>query len=83
MWFGAAIFTVGAGLLQTLKVDSSAGRWIGYQILTGIGAGAGVQIPFIAVQVVLSAKDMPTGSKPCVTLPQLLRAVLTCTVQMR
>ncbi|KAI9880358.1 MAG: hypothetical protein M1830_003969 [Pleopsidium flavum] len=62
MWFGAATFTVGAGLLQTLKVDSSTGRWIGYQILTGVGAGAGVQIPFIAVQVVLSAKDMPTGN---------------------
>lgn len=62
MWFGAAIFTVGAGMLQTLKVDSSAGRWIGYQILAGVGAGAGVQIPFVAVQVVLGAKDMPTGS---------------------
>ncbi len=62
MWFGAAIFTVGAGLLKTLQVDSSAAKWIGYQILTGIGAGAGIQIPFIAVQVVLSAKDMPTGS---------------------
>lgn len=62
MWFGAAAFTVGAGLLKTLQVDSSAGKWIGYQILAGIGAGGGVQIPFIAVQVVLSAKDMPTGS---------------------
>lgn len=62
MWFGAAIFTVGAGLLKTLQVDSSAGKWIGYQILTGFGAGAAMQIPFVAVQVVLSAKDMPTGS---------------------
>ncbi|MCJ1418886.1 hypothetical protein MMC32_005237 [Xylographa parallela] len=62
MWFGAAIFTVGAGLLYTLQVDSGAGMWIGYQILTGIGAGASVQIPFISVQVVLSAKDMPTGN---------------------
>ena len=62
MWFGAAIFTIGSGMLYMLQVGSGAGRWIGYQILTGIGAGAGVQIPFIAVQVVLSAKDMPTGS---------------------
>jgi len=69
MWFGAAIFTVGAGLLKTLQVDSSAGKWIGYQILTGIGAGAGVQIPFIAVQVVLSAKDMPTGSTQAIFYP--------------
>ncbi|KAG7001509.1 MFS-type transporter cdmB [Physcia stellaris] len=62
MWFGAALFTVGAGLLYTLQVSSYAGKWIGYQLLTGIGAGASVQIPFIAVQVVLSAKDMPSGN---------------------
>ena len=62
MWVGAAIFTIGAGLLYTLQVSSDAGKWIGYQLLTGIGAGASVQIPFIAVQVVLSAKDMPSGS---------------------
>ncbi|KAF4629471.1 hypothetical protein G7Y89_g8680 [Cudoniella acicularis] len=59
---GAAVFTVGAGLFYLLKVDSSAGKWIGFQLLSGFGAGAGVQIPFIAVQVVLNAKDMPTGN---------------------
>jgi len=62
MIFGSAIFTVGAGMLYTLKVDSYAGKWIGYQLLGGFGAGAGVQIPFIAVQVVLNSKDMPTGN---------------------
>ncbi|KAI9808661.1 MAG: hypothetical protein M1825_003812 [Sarcosagium campestre] len=62
MWFGAAVFTIGAGLLYTLQVGSNAGQWIGYQIMTGFGAGAGIQIPFVAVQVVLSAKDMPTGN---------------------
>lgn len=62
MWLGAAIFTIGAGMLYTLQVDSGPGMWIGYQILTGIGAGASVQIPFISVQVVLSPKDMPTGN---------------------
>ncbi|KAI4128955.1 MAG: hypothetical protein LQ347_003961 [Umbilicaria vellea] len=62
MWVGTVVFTVGCGLLYTLRVGSGAGHWIGYQILTGLGAGAGVQIPFIAVQVVLSAKDMPTGN---------------------
>ena len=36
--------------------------WIGYQILAGVGAGACVQIPFIAVQVVLNKKDMPLGN---------------------
>ena len=61
-WFGSAVFAIGSGMLYSLKVGSSTGTWIGYQILAGFGAGACVQIPFIAVQVVLSKKDMPTGN---------------------
>lgn len=56
------IFVIGCGMLYTLKVNSSVGTWIGYQILAGVGAGACVQIPFIAVQVVLPEKDMPIGN---------------------
>ncbi|KAF3914405.1 hypothetical protein ABW21_db0206378 [Orbilia brochopaga] len=62
MWVSAVVFTVGSGLLHTLAVNSSSGTWIGYQILAGFGAGMGIQIPFVAVQVVLSAKDMPVGN---------------------
>ena len=62
IWLGTALFTVGAGLLHTLKVDSSKGAWIGYQILAGYGSGAAVQLPFIACQAVLSPKDMPSGN---------------------
>ena len=62
MIFGSAIFTFEAGLLYTLRVDSYAGKRIGCQMLAGFWAGAGVQIPIIAVQVVLSSKDMPTGN---------------------
>lgn len=59
---GCAVFTIGAGLLFTLQVDSSEGRWIGYQVLAGVGAGIALQTPFIAVQTVLSVRDMPTGN---------------------
>ena len=62
MWAGAAVFTVGTAMLYTLQVDDYAGKWIGYQLLAGIGAGSCIQIPFIAVQVVCSSKDMPTGN---------------------
>lgn len=62
MIIGAAVFTIGAGMVYTLRVDSSAGFWIGYQILAGFGAGGGVQIPFVAIQVALNSKDMPTGN---------------------
>lgn len=59
---GGAVFTVGAGMIYLLKVNSPPPHWIGYQILSGFGAGMGLQIPFIAVQVVLQPKDMPTGN---------------------
>jgi MFS family permease len=62
MWGGVVVFTIGSGMLYTLKVNSSVGEWIGYQILAGVGAGACVQIPFIAVQVVLPENDMPIGN---------------------
>jgi len=62
MWLGSAIFTVGCGMLYTLTVSSSSGQWIGYQVLAGLGCGAAVQIPFIAVQVVTTEKDMPTAN---------------------
>ncbi|KAF1984712.1 MFS general substrate transporter [Aulographum hederae CBS 113979] len=62
LWGGTALFAVGCGLLSTLQVNSGAGKWIGYQIMSGIGAGAAIQIPFIAIQAVLPEKDMPIGN---------------------
>lgn len=57
-----AIFAIGAGLLTLYTVDISTGKWIGYQILAGIGVGAGFQVPMTAVQVVLKQEDIPVGS---------------------
>jgi len=62
MIFGAVAFTVGAATLYLLHVGTSAKGWIGYQVLTGFGAGAANQIPFIAVQAALSSVDMPLGN---------------------
>ncbi len=31
MIFGSAIFTVGAGMVYTLAVDSSVGKWVGFR----------------------------------------------------
>ncbi|EPS40137.1 hypothetical protein H072_6052 [Dactylellina haptotyla CBS 200.50] len=62
MWASAIFFIVGAGLLQTLEVNSSSEKLIGYQILCGLGVGLGLQVPFIAVQVVLSSEDIAIGS---------------------
>ncbi|OQE35444.1 hypothetical protein PENCOP_c013G00888 [Penicillium coprophilum] len=62
MILASVSLSVAAGLLTTLKVDSGAGEWIGYQILMGIGVGLGMQQPFILVQNVLADEDVPTGT---------------------
>lgn len=56
---------IGAGLLTTLKVDSSSGKWIGYQIIYGLGSGFGFQQVTIAAQTVLEPKDIPIGVAMC------------------
>ena len=43
MIIGGAIFVVGCGLIYTLEIPSGAGKWIGYQLISGFGAGGGVQ----------------------------------------
>ncbi|KAL3421609.1 major facilitator superfamily transporter [Phlyctema vagabunda] len=61
MWTGGALALIGSSLLYTLDPSSSTGKLVGYQIITGLGIGVSVQIPFIAAQVVLSGKDMASG----------------------
>lgn len=61
MLLGTVLMAIGAGLLTTLVPDSSTGKWVGYQLLVGLGIGAGFQQPVLAAQTVLPAADIPTG----------------------
>lgn len=63
MWFGSLVITIGAASLHTLTPKSTKIQYLGYQILAGIGFGSAVQIPFIAVQVVLGPQIVPIGSQ--------------------
>lgn len=65
---GGIFATVGAGLLYSLDIDSSAGQYIGYQILVGVGVGTSIQIPVITAQALSDMAEIP-----CVT------AVVLCT----
>lgn len=62
LWVGGLIFIAGCTTIHLLDVNSNIGRWFGFQVLTGMGAGSAVQIPFLAVQVALSPADVPVGS---------------------
>ena len=72
---GCAIGTVGSGLLSTLEVNSGAGKWVGYQILTSAGLGMAVQQGVIAVQTVLRLNEVPIGIAAIVSMQSLGGAV--------
>ncbi|KAH6645459.1 major facilitator superfamily domain-containing protein [Truncatella angustata] len=60
--YASVVFTsIGAGLLMTMTAETSPPRWIGYQILFGLGVGLGFQQPPNAPQAVLPLQDLPIG----------------------
>jgi hypothetical protein len=60
--YGSIVFTcIGSGLITTFNPTTDIGRWIGYQLLYGLGCGMGFQQPPIAAQAVLPPPDMPIG----------------------
>ncbi|KAJ5799057.1 uncharacterized protein N7518_001125 [Penicillium psychrosexuale] len=54
----AVVNTIGCGLIYTFSIGTSAGKWIGYQILAGVGNGFCVQVPMIMAQGNSDACDM-------------------------
>jgi MFS family permease len=55
---GAAIAIVASGLLYTLDTDTSTGKWVGYQILGGVGWGIAWQVPIMVGQGNADPKDI-------------------------
>lgn len=62
MIVSSVFIAIGAGLLTTFTPSTPSSHWIGYQVIFGIGAGAGFQQPLIAVQALLEPKDIPIGT---------------------
>jgi MFS family permease len=60
--FGICIAAVGAGVLTTLQVNTSVGKWIGYQIVYGFGLGSCFQAPSMAAQTVLPRNEVSVGA---------------------
>lgn len=58
---GSALLAVGSGLYQLISAHSPASEWIGFQIVSGLGYGMSIQLPILAIQVVLDDVDVPTG----------------------
>ncbi|KAK3716064.1 hypothetical protein LTR37_006794 [Vermiconidia calcicola] len=58
---GTVFVSVGAGSLMTLQPSSGIGKWLGYQILFGIGVGVSLEQTNIAIQTVLPKELTASG----------------------
>lgn len=58
----SVLTSVGAGLLTTFDLDTSSGKWIGYQAICGFGIGLGLQLPLAAVQTVLHLSEIASAT---------------------
>jgi len=58
---GICIMNVGAGLLTTLEISTSAAKLVRYQIVYGCGLGLSSQAPSLTAQSVLPKPDIPIG----------------------
>ena len=54
----SVVVTISAGLLYTLDIGTSTGKWAGYQVLAGFGYGMGLQIPLIIGQAFSAPTDI-------------------------
>ncbi|KAH7305125.1 major facilitator superfamily transporter [Rhexocercosporidium sp. MPI-PUGE-AT-0058] len=68
---GSLVMSVGAGMLSTLKPDSSIGAWIGFQIIFGAGIGMTLEQCNIAIRTVLPENRVPEGTSLSVLVRSL------------
>jgi hypothetical protein len=59
---GGSIITVATGLIFTWTTNTPASKWIGYQVLAGIGNGLAFQVPMIATQGVSANEDISAAT---------------------
>lgn len=62
MVVGSIFGAVGSGLFTTFTLDTSTGKWIGYQIIFAICSSLAGLTPLIVAQHALPLKDVPIGS---------------------
>jgi MFS family permease len=59
--FSTVLLSIGTGLYSILEPGSPNAQWIGFQILAGVGAGAGLQLPIINVQAATNSEELSSG----------------------
>ncbi|MCJ1391059.1 hypothetical protein MMC18_003920 [Xylographa bjoerkii] len=65
---GPCISAIGYGLLSTLSPTTSTARWVGYQILYGVGSVFGNSSPYMAVQNLVPLHQVPQAMAIVLTM---------------
>ncbi|KAK9418021.1 putative MFS transporter [Seiridium unicorne] len=58
---GSLLTSVGSALYTTFSLNTTVGRWIGYQIMTSAGRGFAFQVPIVAIQENVPAEENATS----------------------
>ena len=72
----SVLTAIGAGLLSTLKVDSTIGYWFGYQVLLSAGVGVGAQNALLVASVAVAPIDMAMTTSILTFVQTLSSAIL-------
>ncbi|TIB78054.1 hypothetical protein E3Q23_00996 [Wallemia mellicola] len=62
IWTGFMLWTIGIGLLTTLRPDTKLANFIGYCVIAGVGAGNTFQTTLLSVQAAVSRQDMAVAT---------------------
>ena len=63
MILGEIVSIVGTGILTRMNIGTPTAIWVTCFLVTGLGHGAGLQLPFTAPQVVLKYQHRCTRAK--------------------
>jgi hypothetical protein len=81
MYLSACVLAIGAGLLTTFTTTTTHEKWIGYQIIFGMGIGFGIAQSPIILQVSLPADDVPMATAMVLFVQTLGGAVFIAITQ--
>lgn len=79
MLISMILFAVGSGLITTFGLHTGTPKWLGYQVLAGLGVGVGFQGGILVVQTVLPLEDVPVATA-CISFFQQLGGALLIAV---
>ncbi|KAI1403324.1 major facilitator superfamily domain-containing protein [Hypoxylon fuscum] len=60
-FFSSMVLSVASGLYSLLQPDSPKGEWVGFQVIGGIGSGAGLQVAVNAIQAVTTGEELSSA----------------------